>query len=107
MAVLYNKSDTRPRSVSHSATNSSHLNIPTSANNGKPDVSNSSSNLTESPFPNSSYQQLPTNDIEDHKTITNTLMVPNRFYMKNPSPSCMKKKTDDLTPPMTYRVKFV
>jgi len=108
MAILNNVSDIRPRSISQSATNSTHLNIPTYSNNGKQqDASNSSINITESPFPTSSYQQLPLNDNNNHKTITNILTVPNNHSSKNPSPSCMKKKTDDLTPSMTHRVKFV
>jgi hypothetical protein len=108
MAILNNVSDIRSRSISQSATNSTHLNIPIYLNNGKQeDVSNSSINITESPFSNSSYQQLPLNDNDNNKIITNTLPVPNNYNSKNPSPSCMKKKTDDLTPSMTHRVKFV
>ncbi len=105
MAVLYSTSDTRPRSVSHSITNSSHLNIPIYTNNGTHDASYSSLNVTESPSQNSSYQQLPLND--NHKTVSNTLTVPNNNRLRTPSPSCMKKKTDDLTLTTAHRVKFV
>ncbi len=107
MAVLYNTSDTRPRSISHSLTNSSHLTIPIYANNGGQDASNSSINLSESPFPNSSYQQLPLNDHDNHRIIPNTLTVPNSDSLKLPSPSCFKKRTEDLTSNTTHRVKFV
>ncbi len=107
MAVLYNTSDTRPRSISQSLTNSSHLTIPIYTNNGGQDASNSSIDLTESPFPNSSYQQLPLNDHENHRIVSNTLTVPSSDSPQIPSPSCMKKKTEDLTPTITYRVKFL
>jgi hypothetical protein len=107
MAVLYNTSDTRPRSISHSITNSSHLTIPIYANNGGQHASNSSINLTESPFPGSSYQQLPLTDHENHRIRSNTLTVPNSDSPQISSPSCMKKKTEELTPTITHRVKFV
>jgi hypothetical protein len=104
MAVLYHPSDSRPRSVSHSNTNSTHLYIPTYLNGQG--SSNSSINITESPYPSSSYQQLPTNN----NITTNTLTVPNTTnHLKNssPSPSCMKRRTDELTPTMTHHVKFI
>jgi hypothetical protein len=107
MAVLYNTSETRPRSVSHSNTNSSHLNIPVYLNGGDQGTSNSSINITESPFPSSSYQQLSTINNDNNTAITNTLAVPNNNRRKSPSPSCMKKKTDDATPTTVHRVKFV
>jgi hypothetical protein len=107
MAVLYNPSDKRPRSVSQSLTNSSHLHIPASSNGDKHGASYSSVNITESPFPNSSYQQLSSNNNDNNTTTTNTLTVVNNNHLKNPSPSCMKKKADDLTPSTVHRVKFV
>jgi hypothetical protein len=107
MAVLYSTTDIRPRSVSHSATNSSHLNIPHHPNNGRQDASNSSIDITESPFPNSSYQQLALNDHDNQKIRANTLTIPNTNSFKSPSPSCMRKKTEDLTPTIIHRVKFV
>ncbi|UJR30992.1 hypothetical protein I4U23_018503 [Adineta vaga] len=108
MAVLYNPSDTRPRSVSHSATNSSHLHIPISSNGDKHTTPYSSINLTESPFPNSSYQQLASTNHDEHTTMSNTLTVhSNNHSLKNPSPSCMKKKTDELITSTVHHVKFV
>ena len=108
MAVLYNPSDTRPRSISQSATNSSHLHIPIASNGNKHTTSYSSINMAESPYPNSSYQQLaPTNHDED-TIMKNTLIVhSNDRYLKSPSPSCIKKKTDDLSPSNVHHVKFV
>ena len=107
MAVLFNTNESRPRSVSHSITNSSHLNIPTYLNNGRYDASTSSVNITESPFSNVSYQQLPSNDNDQQRLMIKTLTVPNQNSSRTPSPSCMKKKTDDLTPTITHRVKFI
>ena len=106
MAVLYNSADTRPRSVSQSNTNSSHLHIPGYTNGLKQTPSDSSVNLTDSPYPNSSYQQLSTMN-NDNTTLTNTLTVPDTNRFKTPSPSCMKKKTDHLTPTSGHRVKFI
>ena len=102
MAVLYNTNDIRPRSISHSMTDSSHLHIPTYSNGGKLGTSNSSISITESPFPNSSYQQLSTNNND-----TNILPIPNSDRLKAPSPSCMKSRSNDLTPSTVHRVKFV
>ncbi|CAF3877192.1 unnamed protein product [Adineta steineri] len=107
MAVLYNPNDVRPRSVSHSATNSSHLHIPVSLNGDQHGASYSSINVTESPFPNSSYQQLSQNNHDNTTTITNTLTVYNNNYPKSPSPSCIKKRTDEMTPSTVHHVKFV
>ncbi|CAF0808250.1 unnamed protein product [Rotaria sordida] len=104
MAVLYNPSDNRPRSASNSMVDSAHLHIPKYINDDKQNISNSSINMTESPFPNSSYQQLSTNH---NTTITYNLTVPNENRLKISTPSCMKKKTDDLTPATAHRVKFV
>ena len=107
MAALYTTNDSRSRSVSHSITNSSHLTIPTFANNGKQDASNSSLNVTESPSANSSYQQLPQHDPDEQKLRSNSLLVPDIHSAKTFSPSCMKKKNEEFTPTGTHRVKFV
>ncbi|CAF1617858.1 unnamed protein product [Rotaria sp. Silwood1] len=107
MAVLYSPSDNRPRSASHSLVGSSHLHIPTYTNDDRHNISNSSINETESPFSNSSYQQLSSNNNDNHTAITHNLTVPDDFRLKTPTPSCMKKRTDDLTTTAVHRVKFV
>ena len=106
MAVLYNSTDNRPRSISQSQTNSSHLHIPGYLNGGTSAPSNSSFDLSESSYPNTSYQQLAILN-NDNTCLTQTLTVPNNNRLKSPSPSCMKKKTDDTTPTTGHRVKFI
>ena len=106
MAVLYNPSDNRPRSISHSITNTSHLGIPNYTNGGEHvHISTSSINIGDSPFPNSSYQELDSH--HPTPTMGNTLVVPTNERVRTPSPSCMKRRADDLTPTMTHHVKFV
>lgn len=107
MAALFTTTDSHSRSVSHSLTNSSHLTIPTFANNGKQGVSNSSLSITGSPSANSSYQQLPQHDQDELKTPMNALLVPDSNSPKTLSPSCMKKKVEDLPSTGTHRVKFI
>ncbi|CAF3989423.1 unnamed protein product [Rotaria sp. Silwood2] len=107
MAVLFNPSDNRPRSASHSLVDSTHLHIPTYTNGDRQNTSNSSINGTESPFSNSSYQQLSSNHNDNNITLSNHLTVPDDYRLKSSTPSCMKKKTDDSTPAVVHRVKFV
>ncbi|CAF1341926.1 unnamed protein product [Rotaria magnacalcarata] len=107
MAVLYSATETRLRSVSHSSVGSSHLNIPTYTNGDRQHVSNSSICITESPFPNSSYQQLSSNYNDIQPNITNVVPVQEDNRHKNQTPSCMKKRAEDLTPGTMHRVKFV
>lgn len=105
MAVLYHQTETRPRSISHSSVGSSHLTIPKYTNGGNlQNISSSSMNVTESPFPSSSSQQLsPANS----NTNANTIQLTNENRPISPTPSCMKRKTDDLPSTSTHRVKFV
>ena len=103
MAVLCNVSDNRPRSASHSITNSPRLCIPNYTNGNNHDHSNSSIDVAESSNPESSYQELQSN----YRPRSNTLTVPGEQPLKSPSPSCIKKRADDLTPTMTHHVKFV
>ena len=103
MAALCTTSDSRPRSVSHSNTNSPHLGIPNYTNGNHHGQSNSSIDISGSANLDSSYQELQSN----YRPRGNTLTVPGEAPFKSPSPSCIKKKTDDLTPTMTHRVKFV
>jgi len=92
MVPIYNPSDIRPRTLSNSNTNSSHLHIPT--------ASNLIANSAQSPLLNSSDQQLTLDN-------NNTLTVPYDHYKNTSLNSIYKKNLDDETPTSTPHVTFV
>lgn len=106
MAILYNTNDVRPRSISQSMTNTSHLNIPTNLHNGQHQTSDLSINLTEPPtYSNQSCQQLTVNNDEDERILSaNTLIIPTKNSARILSPNRTKKKSEDST---EHRVQFV